>query len=259
MILHFDPSAPFWMRAAAQAALSLHIAGASTALVAGPAAMIFRKGGRLHQLSGHVFFVAMLTMSGIGAVVAPFLNDPFSAIGGAFAFYLTATGWAAMIRGPGRIGRFEPVALLFILGVGAADLFLGSEAMASPSGALDGQPYQAAFIIAGLCVLAAGSDIAVILRGGVSGVARTTRHLWRMCLALLVTALSFAAQPKAQPEALRGSPIFMIPAALILLGLVYWLVRVRLEGRRQPLAGARPTNRRAPSQLQPRVANTTPA
>ncbi len=59
-----------------------------------------------------------------------------------------------------------------------------------------------------------------------------------MCLALLVTALSFSAQPKAQPEALRGSPIWMIPALLILVGMIYWLVKVQLQRRRPRVRAA---------------------
>ena len=237
MILHLDPAAPFWMKAAAEGALALHIAGATAALISGPAAMILKKGGRLHRLSGNVFFVSMLVMTGIGAVVAPMLNDPFSAVGGAFGFYLTATGWAAVIRAPGRIGRFEPLALVFILGVGAAAALLASQAMASPTGTLNGQPPQAGLIIAGLCALAAMSDISVILRGGISGPARIARHLWRLCLAFLVAYLSFTAQPKAQPEALRGSPLLMIPALLVLIAMAGWLVKLALQ-RWRPRAAA---------------------
>ncbi len=236
MILHLDPAAPFWMKAAAEAALGLHIAGATAALVSGPAAMIFKKGGRLHRLSGNVFFVAMLTMTGIGAVVAPMLNDIFSSVGGAFGFYLTATGWAAVMRPPARIGRFEPLALVFILGVGASVVIIAGQAMAT-GGRIEGAPAQAPFVIAGICVLAAAADISVILRGGLSGAPRLARHIWRICAALLVAALSFAAQPKAQPEALRGSPVFMIPALLIVIGMIYWLVRIRMEHRR-PRAAA---------------------
>ncbi len=228
MILHLDPAAPFWLKATAQAALALHIAGASAALISGPAAMIFRKGGRLHRLSGDVFFVAMLTMTGIGAVVAPMMNDVFSSVGGAFGFYLTATGWAAVMRAPGRIGRFEPLALVFILGVGATVVIIAAQAMAE-GGGIKGAPPQAPFVIAGICALAAAADISVILRGGLSGAPRLARHIWRICAALLVAALSFAAQPKAQPEALRGSPVFLIPAILILAGMIYWLVRIRIQ------------------------------
>ena len=233
MILHLDPAAPAWMQAAAEAALALHISGATAALVCGPAAMILKKGGRLHRLTGNVFFVSMLVTTGIGAVVAPMLNDPFSAVGGAFGFYLTATGWAAVIRPPGRIGRFEPLALLFILGVGATAAMLASQALASPTGTLNGQPPQAGLIIASLCGLAAMSDISMILRGGVSGPARIARHLWRLCLAFLVAWLSFTAQPRAQPEFLRNSPILMIPALLVLIAVAWWLVKLALE-RRQP-------------------------
>ena len=273
MILHLDPAAPFWMKAAAEGALALHIAGATAALISGPAAMILKKGGRLHRLSGNVFFVSMLVMTGIGAVVAPMLNDPFSAVGGAFGFYLTATGWAAVIRAPGRIGRFEPLALVFILGVGAAAVMLVSRGMSDPA-SLNGQPWQAGALFAGLCALGAVSDISMILRGGVSGPARTARHLWRLCLALLVAYLSFTAQPKAQPEFLKHSPILMIPALLVLIAMAWWLVKLALERRRprahsrgrsrwapepQPplVAGAMPARRRAPCQLQPRVSQAT--
>ena len=236
MILHLDPAAPFWMKAAAEGALALHIAGATAALVSGPAAMILEKGGRLHRLAGHVFFVSMLVMTGIGAVVAPMLNDLFSSIGGAFGFYLTATGWAAVMRPPGRIGRFEPLALVFILGVGASVIIIAGQAMAT-GGRIQGAPPQAPFVIAAICALAAAADISVILRGGLSGAPRLARHIWRICAALLVAALSFAAQSKAQPEALRGSPVFMIPALLILMGMIYWLVRIQME-RRRPRSAA---------------------
>ena len=238
MIMQIEPGAPAWMRLGAEALLALHIAGATTALISGPAAMVLRKGGRMHRLSGDVFFVAMLTMTGIGMVVAPVLNDPVSSVVGAFGLYLTATGWAAAIRAPGKVGRFETAALVFILGVGAAVTVLASRAMSMPSGRLDGTPYQAGFVIAMLCALAAGTDISVILRGGVSGAARIARHLWRICTALLVAAVSFAAQPKAQPEQLRGSPIFMIPALLILIGMIYWLAKVQLQRRRTSSASA---------------------
>ena len=230
MILHLDPAAPFLMRAAAEAALALHIAAATSALASGPAAMILTKGSRLHRLTGNVFFVSMLVMTGIGALVAPLLNDPFSSVGGAFGFYLTATGWAAVIRRAGHIGRFEPLALLFILAVGAATVVLVSRGMSDPA-TLNGQPWQAGAIFAGLCALGAASDISMILRGGVSGPARIARHLWRLCLAFLVAWLSFTAQPKAQPAFLRGSPILMIPALLVLIAMAWWLVKLALERR----------------------------
>ena len=219
------------MRAAAEAALALHIAGATAALISGPAAMILKKGGRLHRLTGNVFFVSMLVMTGIGAVVAPMLHDPFSAVGGAFGFYLTATGWAAVIRPAGRIARFEPLALAFILAVGAATVMLVNRGMTDPA-SLNGQPWQAGAVFAALCALAAAADISMILRRGVSGPARIARHLWRLCLAWLLAWISFTAQPRAQPAFLHGSPILMIPALLVLIAMAWWLVKLGLERRR---------------------------
>ena len=107
-ILQLDPGAPPMLRAAAEAALVLHIGGASVALLAGPVALIARKGGRLHRLAGRVFFGSMLAMSGIGAVVAPMLGDPISGLAGAWTLYLTLTGWAAVARRQSGVGPFEP-------------------------------------------------------------------------------------------------------------------------------------------------------
>ena len=68
----------------------------------------------------------------------------------------------------------------------------------------------------------------MIVRRGISGTRRLTRHLWRMCVALLIGAASFfLGQPQFSPASLRGSFILFVPEIAILGLLVFWLIRLR--------------------------------
>ncbi|MDB5435277.1 MAG: hypothetical protein JWR47_1534, partial [Phenylobacterium sp.] len=116
MIIHISPDAPLLIRAAAGTALALHIGGASLGMASGAVALFAPKGERLHRVAGNVFFVSMLTMSGIAAIVAPLFPDRISAVMGLLTFYLTATAWAVVRRPPGRVGGFEAGACLAALG-----------------------------------------------------------------------------------------------------------------------------------------------
>ena len=231
MILHISPDAPFLIHAAAAAALVLHVGGASLALAAGPVALFARKGGRLHRRAGNVFFVSMLTMSGVAAIVAPLLPDRFSALMGVFVFYLTGTAWAVVRRKPRSVGRFEIAASLVPLGVAAAAFALARMGSHLPGGLLDGEPSELGYAMTVVALIAAGSDLHMIRRGGLAGPSRVARHLWRMCLALFIAAGSFAGQPMAQPEAVRGSPWLFLPALGVLVLMVFWLIRIRFTGR----------------------------
>ena len=229
MILHVDPLAPVAVRDAATAMLYSHIGGAFAGLVSGGAALVVRKGQRLHRLSGHLFFIAMLTMSGVGALVAPFLPEGQgpNTMMGAFTFYLVSTGWAVVRRKPNETGRFEVGAAAFagVLAAGCiAYVWLSSQG-AHPLPSPERPVLDALACLVSLAII---FDIRVIRAGGVTGAARVTRHLWRMTLALLIAALSFAGQPKAIPPFLRHSPLVILPALAVLVSLIYWLVRIQL-------------------------------
>lgn len=239
MILHVSPDAPPVVHLAAAAILYAHIGGAAVGLVTGFAAMIFRKGGSLHRAAGTAFFVAMLTMSGVGAAVAPFLpsGQAPNTMMGVFTFYLVATGWATVRRKAGGAGWFEAGALVVALGAAAAGVAVAWMSAASPH-PLPAPEGPVLCIFACVATLAAACDMRVILRGGVSGAPRIARHLWRMCLALLIAAGSFAGQPKAMPEFLRGSPLLLLPVVAVLVSMVYWLIRVRLPRAARPRPAA---------------------
>src|SRR5258707_14386923 len=94
--------------------LIFHICGATVGLLSGTAALIFRKGFRLHRAAGNVFFVAMLVMSASGAGIAAFLKPNMGNVfGGGVTFYLVATGWLTVLRKEGEIG-FAVCGLLLV-------------------------------------------------------------------------------------------------------------------------------------------------
>jgi len=229
MILQLGAGTPVMVRDAAMAMLYSHIGGAVVGLVSGGAALAVRKGQRAHRLAGHLFFIAMLAMSGIGALVAPFLTEGQApnTLMGAFTFYLVSTGWAAVHRRPGETGRFEIGAAAFagLLAAGGVAYAWVNSHGPHPLPAPEGTVID---VFALLVSLAAVLDIQALRAGGLAGAARVARHLWRMTLALLIAALSFAGQPKAIPPFLRGSPLVMLPAAMVFVALIYWLVRIRM-------------------------------
>jgi uncharacterized membrane protein len=247
MILHLSPDAPILLRAAAGTALVLHIGGASLGMASGAVALFAPKGQRLHRVSGNVFFVSMLTMSGVAAVVSPLLPDRITAVMGLFTFYLTATAWAVVRRPPGRVGRFETGAGLAALGIAATFLALAWIGGRMPKGLLDGEPSQLGYVFAIIALLAAASDFSMIHRGGLAGPPRVARHLWRMCLALFIAWGSAAGQPRVVallPKALQQPLPSFLPALAVLALMAFWLIRIRIRTprRRRPAATSIPAH-----------------
>ena len=97
----------------------------------------------------------------------------------------------------------------------------------------------------------------MLLRGGVFGIKRIARHLWRMCFGRFIAAGSFFLGPSNRPlrllstvgigqhlfPALFSTTLYSILTVLPLIMLIFWLVRLRFanayEGARQ-LATASP-------------------
>lgn len=229
MVLVPPPGSPEWLHVTAAGVLLMHVSGGVGAIASGSLALAAPKGGRLHRLTGNVFFAAMLVMAGVGTVVAAIFPQWTSVVGGVFALYLVITAWAAARRGDRRAGWIEWAAFPMTVVVAALSMSLGLEGMSNPNGLIEGIPYQPSFVFAGLAALAAACDIRVILGAGFSGAPRIARHLWRMLLALFVAAGSlFLGQPKVFPPSIRHSPLLLAPEILILAALVFWMVRVRV-------------------------------
>ena len=206
-----------------------HICSAVVGVLSGFLAMSLRKGSGWHGAAGSVFFVSMLTMSSSAAYIAAFLRpNTINLIAGLLTLYLVVTGWNAARRRDGRTGAFDRWALLFILAVGVAGVAFGIEAAKSPAGTKDGIPAAMYFVFGSVALLHAVSDARMLSRGGVAGVRRIARHLWRMSFALLFTALSFyPGQARLFPTWLRETNLLFVPSLLLVGAMVFYLIRFR--------------------------------
>ncbi len=205
--------------------LILHILGGTIGLLSGTLAIAVRKGSSLHRASGNVFTVAMLILAASGLCLAMLKSQRGNIIGIIITFYLIATAWlAGRRRGAGRLDWAA-----FVVGIGgaAAVITLGLQTLHNPD---KNAPAGMAFFFGVVLLLAAAGDIRMLLRGGISGRQRVTRHLWRMCFGLFIaTGSFFLGQQQVFPAFLRGSVSLTVLAVLPFPSMIYWLFRVRFS------------------------------
>jgi hypothetical protein len=154
------------------------------------------------------------------------MNNVF---GGVLAFYLVTTAWATGRRRDGETSIFDWGALLVALAVGAIILTYGFKVANSPTRPKDGIPAGMYFFLGSVALLSAAGDVRMLVRGGVFGVHRIARHLWRMCFSLFIaTGSFFLGQQQVFPRWLRKTNVLFLPAILPLILLIFWLFRVLL-------------------------------
>ena len=239
MNLQVPPEAPWILHVGAAVLLTAHVGGGAMGMASGSVALLAKKGGRLHRVAGTVFFVAMLSMAGVGAAVAPFLPTEqwTNTTAGLFTFYLISTGWMAVRRAPNTVGRFERAAVALPIGIAAMAVLLGFVAL---SGRGSGD-FTGVYVLGALSVLIAMSDLGVIRRGGLAGADRIVRHVWRMGVGLFVAMGSFfLGQPKFVPQILKDTGLNFVPPLATLALLVFWMIRVRLPRHRRTPAAPQP-------------------
>ncbi len=208
--------------------LLLHISAGTVGLVSGATAMSFRKGSRPHRMAGNVFFIAMLTMSAVGAYLAFMKSQAGNVFGGVLTFYLVATAWVTARRREGKTGIFDYAALLFALAVGTGIVARGIEALRSPSGMKDGVPAVMYFVLGSVALSGAAGDIRMLVRGGIFGAHRIARHLWRMCFGLFIASASiFIARPHIFPELFQRTHVLLLAGVFPLILMIFWMIRVR--------------------------------
>jgi len=117
----------------------------------------------------------------------------------------------------------------------------GVKVLRSGHSSLDGVPVGMILFMGSVMLLAAAGDVRMLVRGGVFGAKRISRHLWRMCFGLFIAAGSFflggANRPlrllstvglgKYLSPALFNTTLYLILTILPLILLIFWLVRVR--------------------------------
>jgi uncharacterized membrane protein len=228
-----------------QMVLLLHILAGSLALACGYVALYAAKGSTVHRKSGLAFVYAMLTMALLGAMiaavrgVAPAINVPAAVL----SSYLVITALTT-IRPLAAGSRWLDVgAMLVALAVGLTDLTFGFEALAS-GGRRNGMPAFPFFMFGVVGLLASVGDLRVIRSGPLRGAPRLARHLWRMCFALFIAALSFfIGQAQVIPEPIRLRGLLALPVLAVLVTMLYWLWRVGIRRSLRGTVTARPAER----------------
>ncbi len=219
--------------------LLFHICAGTIGLLSGTVAMSFRKGSRRHGAAGKVFVISMLSMATSATYIAFMKSQPNNFLGGILTFYLVATAWMTARRREGETGIFDWGALLVALAVGVAIVILGLEKADNPTRFKDGVPAGMDFFLGTVILLAAAGDIRMLVRGGISGIQRIARHLWRMCFALFIATGSFflGQAPKVFPALADKTNLLLIPAILPLILLIFWLLRLRFTSafKRKPI------------------------
>ena len=213
----------------------LHILVGGLGIVSGFLALFTVKGARLHKKVGMVFVYVMVTTALTGMVMAvvlgaaPRINVP----AGLLTAYLILTALTT-VRPPFAGGRTVlVVGMLVAFGAGLFNLALGAETLAGPARTRGfAVPF---FMFATVGLLAGAGDLRVLRTGPRRGTHRLARHLWRMCFALFIAALSFfVGQADVIPPPFRIRPLLPLPGLVALVMMFYWLWRVRI---RQSLRG----------------------
>ncbi len=191
--------------------LVFHIITGIFALLSGFSALACPKGAHLHRVSGNIFFVSMLLLTGSAAILGG--DDPYVPI---LTFYFVITAWAIVWRPERSTNIWD---YLGFLAVTLLSVRFFVDSMSAPSEFLVGLNYY----FGGMAALAAILDLNMIVRGGLAGRQRIARHLWRMCYALIGAVASFIANTSDKwPDFIDAN----FPLYLLLAIMVFWLVRV---------------------------------
>src|SRR5215469_16159692 len=171
--------------------LVLHICAGMLAMLSGAVAASFRKGSHRHVVAGKVFVFSMLTMAAGGIYLAILKHEPDNVGGGLITFYLTVTAWLTARRMDGQTSKLDWTAVLIPLTMGSLLWVGGLEKIGSHAPPEDGDPAGLNFFMGSVLLLAAAGDVRMLVRRGVLGTKRISRHLWRMCFARFIATASF--------------------------------------------------------------------
>jgi uncharacterized membrane protein len=211
--------------------LILHITAGALGLLSGYTALYSAKGASLHRKSGMMFVYVMLPMALSGLLIAslrntaPAVNIPAALL----TAYLVVTSLTT-VKPPSRGGRLLHIAgMILALSLGLVNLKLGAEAIAG-GGTRQGIPAFPFFMFAAAALFGTVGDARMLKSGALRGPYRLARHLWRMCFALFIAALSFfIGQADVIPKPIRIRPLLALPVLAVLLTMIYWIWRIRFR------------------------------
>jgi len=211
-----------------QPVYAIHIAAGVVGLLSGFIALYAAKGGRLHRKSGKVFVSVMLTTCTAGLAISVIRNvaPTINVTAALLTAYLVVTSLTT-VRPVATAGRALHVGgLIIATAVALTNAVFAVEVF---TGRVVGIAFP--FIMFGTVgLLAAVGDARVMITGPLRGVSRLARHLWRMCFALFIAALSFfVGQAKVFPEPIRIMPLLALPMLAVIATMFYWLWRIRIR------------------------------
>jgi hypothetical protein len=198
--------------------LPFHIVAGGLAIVFGFIALFAAKGGATHRRLGMYFVYAMVVMALGGAVMAlkP-EGSPTNVVAGLATFYLIATA-VLTVRRTHTVGAVDAFAAMAAFAIVVMGIRAGTM----------GRSESPSFVFAFVMFLAAIGDVRMIRAGGYSGPKRIARHLWRMCVAMVVASGSFFLGPPGRvPDIINIPALLPIPVVTPLLVMAYWMWRVR--------------------------------
>jgi uncharacterized membrane protein len=215
--------------------LSIHVVTGAVALIFGAVALMAKKGGSVHRRSGLLFVCAMFVM----AVSAAMLGNVG---GGLMTIYFLATGLTTVRDVSPWTRAVTGVALAFATGFAFLTIVSGVKALDQPGLSAGGVPFRTigivSLLLAAIVAFAAVGDLRVVRSGLPRGRSRLARHLWRMCVALLIAAGSFFSirerVAKILPESFTALPMRMLPIALVFGVMFFWLWKLRGRGNTMP-------------------------
>lgn len=216
--------------------LPFHVVAGLVGLVAGFIALYAAKGAPLHRRAGVAFVGSMVPMAVTGMLIsaiegdAPAINIPAALV----TLYMVVTGFWT-VRRPDGAPWLDAAAMWFAFAVALACLPLAISAGAR-GGAAAGMAYPL-FLFGGLALVGGIGDRRLIHAGGMSGATRLRRHLWRMCVALLIATMAFFGPSERVPAPL---PLRLVPIFAVLGTMCYWLWRTRRRATTRRAAVAVP-------------------
>ncbi len=208
----------------------IHIIAGGILLLAGAVALLSKKGGKTHKFAGNLFFVFIIINSIGGAYMAFLAPRMLSVVFGVLAFYLAASSWLT-VKSVGAPTKILQLSLFCVALIdGGVGVYLGCEAAAAASGTIYEGASGAYYFFGSVSLFAALLDLRMFIYGGVHGVHRIIRHLWRMCFAfILATIALFLGQQQVFPVYIREMNILPIPTLLVFLSLIYWVLKVKFS------------------------------
>jgi len=202
--------------------LPVHVLAGMVALIVGYVALFAAKGGRLHKQTGRTFVYAMVVMALGGSFLAAIdpQGSPTNIVAGLVTFYLVSTAMLT-VRTQWRPGRIDVIMTVaaFLFGLLAFKVFMSGRPDASPL-----------FVFGVVAILGGIGDVRMLRAGGIHGPRRIARHVWRICLAMVVAAGSFFLGPRGRvPEIIYIPSLLPIPVLIPLAMMAFWIVRLRFK------------------------------